>query len=82
MSRTAYHISFEPRTSGSRVRYQTSEEGCWSYLGFVNHDPQPINIGVGCESFGIVVHEILHALGFWHAQSRPDRDEWITLNRG
>uniref|UniRef100_A0A0L8H576 Metalloendopeptidase n=1 Tax=Octopus bimaculoides TaxID=37653 RepID=A0A0L8H576_OCTBM len=52
---------------------------CHSPVGFKDKS-QGVSLGFGCRDMGTVVHETLHNLGFYHEQSRPDRDLYIKLN--
>ena len=51
---------------------------CWSYIG-LRGGKQDISIAPGCTELR-PAHEIFHALGRWHEQSRPDRDNFVTIN--
>ena len=51
--------------------------GCSSFIGRVG-GRQPINLAPGCLA-PQTIHEILHAAGFYHEQSRTDRDLYVTV---
>ncbi|KAL9973967.1 hypothetical protein ACROYT_G020494 [Oculina patagonica] len=71
-------IRFKKRTDETDyVRFRLGI-GCSSYVGR-NGGRQDINLAEGCWYRGIVAHEIGHALGFYHEQSRPDRDDHVTI---
>ncbi|XP_055019439.1 meprin A subunit beta-like, partial [Boleophthalmus pectinirostris] len=53
--------------------------GCYSYVGRTFFNGQDLSIGTYCDSKAVVEHEFLHALGFYHEQSRYDRDEHVTI---
>ncbi|XP_058130739.1 seminal metalloprotease 1-like [Anopheles coustani] len=65
------------------IRVIGSDSGCYSSVGFTgraqNLNLQPYPVGEGCFRIGTVVHEFLHALGFYHQQSASDRDEFVDI---
>ncbi|XP_063957982.1 uncharacterized protein LOC129265532 isoform X2 [Lytechinus pictus] len=76
-------LTFDPSpTTEQYLSFQLSNKPtiCWSYVGKVTILPQPIGIAPKCATFGTIVHEIGHAIGFNHEQSRPDRDDWIVVH--
>lgn len=55
-------------------------DSCSSLLGR-RIPSQPLSLADGCVSrHGTIMHEFLHALGFYHEQSRGDRDEFVLVN--
>lgn len=52
---------------------------CSSAIGMVG-GTQKITLTPDCvREKGTIIHEFLHALGFFHEHSRPDRDKYITV---
>ena len=52
---------------------------CYSTVGKAVGGPQDLSLMGPCAKKGTAMHEMLHVLGFFHEQSRPDRDEWVEI---
>uniref|UniRef100_A0A3Q3XE61 Metalloendopeptidase n=1 Tax=Mola mola TaxID=94237 RepID=A0A3Q3XE61_MOLML len=53
--------------------------GCFSSVGNQHVGKQRLSIGTNCDRIATIEHEFLHALGFWHEQSRSDRDDYVKI---
>jgi Astacin (Peptidase family M12A) len=54
--------------------------GCWSSVGMKGEGGQQLNVNSPkCVKKGTVIHEFLHAAGFFHQQSASNRDEYVKI---
>ncbi|XP_033118703.1 zinc metalloproteinase nas-15-like [Anneissia japonica] len=73
-------IKFVERTNEQNYINIVSKSGCYSSVGVVG-GAQELSLGTGCYgTVGIIMHEMMHAVGFYHEQSRTDRDSYVTIN--
>ncbi|XP_057191803.1 high choriolytic enzyme 1 [Triplophysa rosa] len=72
-------VKFVPRTHEANFLNIQARSGCWSYLGMTGGS-QIVSLQTpGCMWSGVASHEMMHALGFVHEQSRSDRDRYVTI---
>ncbi|XP_009707751.1 PREDICTED: meprin A subunit beta, partial [Cariama cristata] len=72
-------IDFKPWEGEKNYISVFKGSGCWSSVGNRQEGLQQLSIGANCDRIGTIQHEFLHALGFWHEQSRSDRDDYVSI---
>ncbi|NXV10837.1 MEP1B protein, partial [Cepphus grylle] len=72
-------IDFKPWEGEKNYISVFKGSGCWSSVGNRQEGLQQLSIGANCDKIGTIQHEFMHALGFWHEQSRSDRDDYVSI---
>ncbi|KAK3510037.1 hypothetical protein QTP70_026244 [Hemibagrus guttatus] len=73
-------VRFVPRTNQTSYLSIESKDGCYSNIGKTG-GAQVVSLSrFGCVYYGIIEHELNHALGFYHEHTRSDRDKYVKIN--
>ncbi|KGJ95201.1 M12 family metallopeptidase [Colwellia psychrerythraea] len=73
-------VQLVQRTNEGSYINMINAGGCYSMIGRQG-GVQDLGLASNCGN-GAAVHEIGHAVGFYHEQSRNDRDNYLTINWG
>ena len=72
------NITFIPRTNEANYVRLIPDSGNWSYVGRIG-GRQDLGL-YNWSNQGIVIHELMHALGIHHEQSHAQRDTYVFIN--
>lgn len=72
-------IRFRQATRNDRDYIRmVNQNACWSIIGRSGGE-QLLKMGGHCLQLGTALHELMHAVGFFHEQSRYDRDSHVRI---
>lgn len=66
------------KCGGDYVAIKNDEENCFTDVGRLG-GRQEMNLGEGCVEHATVIHETMHAAGFYHEHSNPNRDQYLEI---
>ena len=72
------NVKFIKRTDQKDyVNFISGQEHCFAHMGKIG-GMQKVSLSLGC---GIkeIIHELMHTLGFYHEQCRPDRNDFLQV---
>ena len=72
------NVRFKPRTNEPDFVTFRPGAGCSAHVGKRGGE-QFVNLGTACTT-GNTIHEMGHAAGLWHEQSRRDRNNFVNIN--
>jgi hypothetical protein len=75
-------VYFRPRQSTDRTYFKiVYGNGCSANVGYLPQYQSKMTLQQdGCFYYGTIQHELMHVLGFFHEQSRPDRDNFLEVH--
>ncbi|KAK8765140.1 hypothetical protein V5799_032251 [Amblyomma americanum] len=71
-------LRFVERTTEDDYIFIDFSKGCSSFIGRQG-GKQVLSLEKGCLAKATVMHELLHAAGFYHEHSRSDRDDYVVI---
>ncbi|XP_069830102.1 hatching enzyme 1.2-like [Dendropsophus ebraccatus] len=72
-------VHFVKRSSELDYLYIWPGVGCWSYIGKTLGMQIVSLASPRCMVYGVIQHEAMHNLGFYHEHTRKDRDDYIDI---
>ena len=65
------------------INISSPKEIRWNshFNSLCNQGGQDLKLDSSCIYFGTIVHEFIHAWGFHHEHTRPDRDKYVKVYR-